>query len=47
MGVQEKATIYFGLWLVLFEYSSFDHFPKLLHAGETGLGSGCVGHRGS
>ena len=26
--MQAEATIYFGVRWVLFEYSSFDHFPK-------------------
>ena len=26
--MQIEATIYFGVWWVLFEYSSFDLFPK-------------------
>ena len=29
-GVQAEATIYCEVWWVLFEYSSFDHFPKRL-----------------
>ena len=29
-GVQADTTIYFVVWWVLFEYSSFDHFPKKL-----------------
>ena len=27
-GVQADATIYFVVWWVLFECSSFDHFPN-------------------
>ena len=27
-GVQAETTIFFVVWLVLFEYSSFDHFPN-------------------
>ena len=31
-GRQAKATIYFAVWWVLFEYSSFDHaFPYSTH----------------
>ena len=26
--MQVEATIYFGVWWVLFEYRSFDLFPK-------------------
>ena len=26
--MQAETTIYFMVWWVLFEYSSFDHFPK-------------------
>ena len=25
--MQAETVIYFGVWWVLFEYSSFDHFP--------------------
>ena len=28
--MQAETTIYFGVWWVLFEYSSFDHFPYIL-----------------
>ena len=28
--MQAEATIYFGVWWVLFEYNSFDHFPKTI-----------------
>ena len=33
-GVQEDTTIYFVVWWVLFECSSFDHFPKLKVVGQ-------------
>ena len=26
--MQAETTIYFGVWWVLFEFSSFDHFPQ-------------------
>ena len=29
-GVQADTTIYSVVWWVLSEYSSFDHFPKIL-----------------
>ena len=38
-GVQAETTIYFWVRWVLFEYSSFDHFPKTiihLSLGESG-----------
>ena len=36
--MQAEATIYFVIWWVLFEYSSFDYFPYWQETGATRYG---------